>query len=339
MQKLAPPPISPQQVSKRSLSLVQFVTRLSGFLALQAAIGSCFFIPYVLKYEQAVSQSYPASTIDKHALLDRQAQPRLILVGGSAVAFGINSPYLKEKLGYQPVNMGIQAGLGGEFMLNEVKPSLRSGDAVVISLEYETFINFPPDAKSVFDNLEAQKQNTQFVPLSYIPVLLDQGLIQLGGFLRRSTTLLTTGKLERLPYYDRAGFNEFGDMVAHYSLPDDTKKLAGEARYYRFKPDNVQRMIHALNEFHQYCQSKGVQVFYIAPPLMPSLLTMNQSEISKLETVLAQSLTFPILARSTEVASENQHYFDTRYHLNKTGMQLRTEFLAEKLLPLLARKN
>jgi hypothetical protein len=339
MQKLAPPPTSHQQMPKRSLSLVQFVARLSAFLVVQAVISSCFFIPYLLKYEQAVNQSYPAATIDKHGLLDRQAQPRLILIGGSSVAFGINSPYLKEKLGYQPVNMGIQAGLGGEFMLNEVKPSLRSGDVVVISLEYETFIGFPPDAKSVFDNLEAQKQNAQFLPLSYISVLLDQGLIQLGSFFRRSTILLTTGKLERLPYYDRAGFNEFGDMVAHYSLPNDTKKLAGEARYYRFKPDQIQRMIHALNDFHQYCQSKGVQVFYIAPPLMPTLLTMNQAEIAKLETALAQSLTFPILARSTEVASEDQNYFDTRYHLNKTGMQQRTEFLAAKLLPFLGRKN
>ena len=40
-----------------------------------------------------------------------------------------------DRLGYQPVNMGVHGALGATFMINEVKPHLREGDVVVLCFE------------------------------------------------------------------------------------------------------------------------------------------------------------------------------------------------------------
>ncbi|WNZ43980.1 hypothetical protein Q2T42_19290 [Leptolyngbya boryana CZ1] len=316
-----------------------FTYRLLGFVSMQILVSLVFVIPYLQKYDNAVSQGFMASSIEKHHRLETVSSPRLILVGGSSVAFGINSPDLQARLPYQVINMGIHAGLGAEFMLNEVKSSVKSGDVIVISLEYETFDKFPPDPKQVIDSIEARKENIAFLPLSYVPTLLDEGLLQLGSFLRRSGALIQSGSLERLPYYTRAGFNQYGDTVAHYPLPDDTNKLAGEGRYYRFESERIQRTIRAMNQFYEFCRSQGAQVFFVYPPLMPRVLNMNQAEIAKIETELTHSLRFPILGKPEEFAYSDTDYFDTRYHLNQRGVQQRTEDLVRYLSPYLSTRK
>ena len=55
----------------------------------------------------------------KRALLAAESdKPRLILVGGSAAAFGVDSALLARELpAYQPVNFGLYAALGTRVML------------------------------------------------------------------------------------------------------------------------------------------------------------------------------------------------------------------------------
>lgn len=326
-------------MSQKPLGIKCFTYRFLGFVSIQMLVSLVFVIPYLQKYDTAVSQGFMASSIEKHHRLKTVPSPRLILVGGSSVAFGIDSPNLQAQLPYQVINMGIHAGLGAEFMLNEVKSNVKSGDIVVISLEYETFDKFPPDPKQVIDSVEARKENIAFLPFSYVPALLDAGLIQIGSFLRRSGALIQFGELERLPYYTRAGFNQYGDTVAHYPLPDDTKKLAGEGRYYQFESERIQRTIQAMNQFYEFCRSQGAQVFFIYPPLMPRVLDMNQAEIAKIETALTQALQFPILGNPKELAYSDTDYFDTRYHLNQRGVRQRTEDLARHLSPYLGTRK
>ena len=56
----------------------------------------------------------------KRALLAAESnKPRLILVGGSAAAFGVDSTLLAKELpDYHPVNFGLYAALGTRVMLD-----------------------------------------------------------------------------------------------------------------------------------------------------------------------------------------------------------------------------
>ena len=311
----------------------KFIYKLLKFTAVQGVLLALFLTPYFLNYKLAVEDGFMAETIDKHRLLKQQPSPRLIFVGGSAFAFGNNSGYIAQQLGgqYHPINMGLHAGLGMQYMLNEVKGDLRPGDVVVISMEYENFIDFPPGPKDVADVLEARWQNTQYLPLNYIPALLDKGLIFGGGILRRSLQTLK-GNIDRKSYYQHGSFNEFGDAVAHYSLATSlTTKVLDDKKSFEFKPQAVQQAIQIMNDFNASAKAKGAKVFFAYPPLVDRLLVKSRPEVQKVETALTSSLAFPIIDRPEDVGYPVNYYFDTRYHLNKIGTDARSQHLAEKL--------
>lgn len=80
--------------------------------------------------------NYLAALIDKDERLKSVTGPRMIFVGGSGLAFGIDSHFLRERYPYEPINYGLHAFLGGDFMLRHVRDHLRSGDVVVLCFEH-----------------------------------------------------------------------------------------------------------------------------------------------------------------------------------------------------------
>lgn len=88
---------------------------------------------------RAVRQYVCGELPAKRALLAAESdKPRLILVGGSAAAFGVDSALLARELpDYQPVNFGLYAALGTRVMLDLSIKELRPGDLVVIMPEQQ----------------------------------------------------------------------------------------------------------------------------------------------------------------------------------------------------------
>ena len=68
----------------------------------------------------------------KVRLLEETPGPRIVLVGGSGVAFGADSELMERELpGYTVVNFGMYAALGTTVMLDLSQPLLREGDIVL----------------------------------------------------------------------------------------------------------------------------------------------------------------------------------------------------------------
>ncbi|MGK0187479.1 MAG: hypothetical protein ACI9R3_003267, partial [Verrucomicrobiales bacterium] len=83
------------------------------------------------------------TSIDKHNRLSKVSSPKLVLVGGSNLQYGIDSSLLEERIGLPVVNMGIQASIGLRFMLAEVEESARPGDLFVVVAEHGLY--FKPE--------------------------------------------------------------------------------------------------------------------------------------------------------------------------------------------------
>src|SRR5437879_5998760 len=112
--------------------LKRFLSNFFLFFLVQAAV---FFL-LLARFNPDAEENYLAATVDKHRRLAQTRPPRVILVGGSNLALGIQSDRLEVALGRPVVNMGLAQGLGLEFMLNEVQAAIGSGDTVVLSVEY-----------------------------------------------------------------------------------------------------------------------------------------------------------------------------------------------------------
>lgn len=72
-------------------------------------------------------------------LLKETPGPRIILVGGSGAAFGVDSTLMERELdGYSVVNFGMYAALGTTVMLDLSQPFLREGDVVLLIPEQQS---------------------------------------------------------------------------------------------------------------------------------------------------------------------------------------------------------
>ena len=80
--------------------------------------------------------NYLAAVLEKDRLIRTTPSPKMILVGGSNLAFGIDSKMLQDSLGIRVVNMGLYAKLGLRYMLAQVRPYIKTGDVVIVVPEY-----------------------------------------------------------------------------------------------------------------------------------------------------------------------------------------------------------
>lgn len=313
------------------LDFQKFGYKLAGFLSIQFIFLLGVLLLYILNHEEAAEQGYMAATIDKHAMLLHQPKPRVIFVGGSNLAFGINSPYIGKQLNYHPVNMGLHAGLGLEFMLREVENSLQAGDIVVVSLEYQHFVdNRPAKPEFVLGAVDNRVDNIRFLPLYYIPSLLDKGLIYAGGILRNSINA-SIGDIELNRVYRRSSFDKFGDISVNQFSERQDLSNADIGVKLDVSPHTIQRTVRRLNSFNKYSQAKRVRVFYSYPPLLKRLFDENTSAITAIESELTQNLELQILDRPKDLAWPNDDFFDTEYHLNRVGVEKRSRHIANKL--------
>ena len=90
-------------------------------LSLFIVVGIIFMIPLP-------ENSYDFAIIDKHRILAGTKSPKIVLAGGSNLAFGIDSAEIENKLNIPLVNMGLHAGIGLGRILNDISPFLNSND-------------------------------------------------------------------------------------------------------------------------------------------------------------------------------------------------------------------
>ena len=74
-----------------------------------ATVIIIFLLPFVLPSNPL---RYLAEHKDKVNLLINTPSPRIILVGGSNVAYSINSQQIENKTGFHVINAGLEGGLG-----------------------------------------------------------------------------------------------------------------------------------------------------------------------------------------------------------------------------------
>ena len=82
-------------MSDQSTLLKRFLCNLFLFFLVQAAV---FFL-LLARFNPDAEENYLAATVDKHRRLAQTRPPRVILVGGSNLALGIQSDRLEVALG------------------------------------------------------------------------------------------------------------------------------------------------------------------------------------------------------------------------------------------------
>lgn len=307
--------------------MYDFLRCLLLFATIQGCIGAV-----LLRSGPVDSNAYLAATIDHHARLDSTDSPRLILVGGSNWAFGIDSKTLEQQVGLPTVNMGLQAGLGRDFMLDEVLGRVRPNDIVVICFEYESLWGNYVNVAVLLQLLEHRPESISYVPWNYYPRILDEGLQYTSSVVRRSAHKMMGIDDAAPPPYRRDLFNAWGDMTGHWTLqstyrpPDEP--LAGK----RIQPTQVTTPTERLNRFHEQCLHRGAKVVLFFSQVVAEEMPEDSETLRSINECLRELLTIPILNQPEEMRYPAELFFDTNYHLTPEGIRRRTELVSRRLI-------
>ncbi|MBU1238364.1 hypothetical protein KKF84_17995 [Myxococcota bacterium] len=286
--------------------------------------------------------AFLGSITQKHDHLEKLPSPRIVLVGGSNLAFGVDSPMLERFTGLRVANMGIIVRLGLRFNLNEVKKTVGAGDLVLIMPEYRNFF------RNYMEGTETLAEMAFIYPpsLTWLSSFdqyknLAKGFIKV--FKRKTGSWLLTFlqpqdkfQRSRARIYRRDGFNIQGDVITH--LRYGRSKILGSNFNLHGVPYNP-RAARAINRFAAAVQKRGATVLFTYPILARSTFDRNREWLEKLHRTLAKTLKIPILSTpGAETFPPDDHFFDTIYHLGRKGRTLRTKTLISRLTPHLPRR-
>lgn len=304
------------------------------FLAKIAAFALCIggalaFVHVRYARHYPVEENYFAAADDKERMLATNPAPRLIVIGGSSAAFGVDSELVGRRCGRTGVNMGVQVAFGLSFMLSQVQPHIRSGDLVLVAAEYNSYAQyFKADAELLGALTQRNPRFATRLPAGELRKLMDRGIVMRAGTVTRALLGAPTKVLEQSdPIYYRRAFNEHGDLISY--IGQQGKGPLGTR--FKYAPGTCGEATARLNAFHQLCQSRGAKVFIAHPPFSRALFEQSSNSIATLERELRAGLTIPFLDRPEDTAFPAEMFFDTGYHLNPEGRRIRSEALAARL--------
>ncbi len=278
-----------------------------------------------------------ASTIDKHERLEKISGKKIIIVGGSGCGMGINSEMIDTTFKeYDVVNMGLFGQLGLRYMLNEVKNEIRKGDIVVIIPEYQHFYyQFYGDLGMMrvakiypkgFSYLDTWQQ-WMVVAENFGPHFSKQ-------FFRNDENPETITAT-----WNRRFVNEYGDFCGHLNQPDTIDVKTAPL----FKSGAVLELdmdvLAALNNFGNYAKGKGAVAVFMYPSIPNITASANATVISNIQNAMNEQCILPILNTPASSNLSDEYFYDTVYHLNKQGRDLRTDFFIRDLTDWMTRSS
>jgi hypothetical protein len=290
-----------------------------------------FILSKVSSNQIGLKNDYMAAIIDKHKIANSIKQPKLILAGASSLAFGIDSELIEKEIKKPVVNLGIHGGLGLEFILNELKDVVKKGDIIFLSPEYLLSIKGDYKLKKLTSSYY-EKANNYFTNniVEDLKIHIDKTRDNLKSLnfndskIDQVDVLKAKKSFDVKSIYSRHAFNSHGDVISHLEAEkpkelNDRKKMDYE--YWEG--------IELLNQFNEFANANGIKVYYLFPNYPRTEFKKNREIIQKLEYDLRTNLKIKILNNPNDFVYDDSLFYDTVYHLDKKGRNLRTEKLIE----------
>ena len=287
-------------------------------ILLVLVIGSMILFFMILPSDE---NNIYGSLYDKHKYLEESEKENIILIGGSNVLMGIDSELMEDELDYNVTNMGINAGIGLRFMLNDIKTYIKSDDIVVIASEYAHYVGSLNGESALLFLLKQVPSAFKNITFEQLPVLIEG----MPYFLRGQLAGILKG-MEADSIQNRSNLNENGDLISHLHL--DSKDITVSKSTFGNIDSEV---FEILNDFSDYAKSKGARVVLTYPSLHESTFDNWVEGIEELDSLIREKTDIEIISDYNNYRFSKDEIFDTVYHLNGKGRQRRTEQLIKDL--------
>ena len=270
----------------------------------------------------------------KYERLKETPGKRIILVGGSGVAFDCDSEMMDKFFSsYEIVNFGMYAGLGTKAVMDLSEAYIRKGDLVILSPEQSN------QTLSDYFNGEYmwQAADGAFGMLRHIKS--ENFETMLGNFPKFA--------LEKLKYvlkgqnpstdsiYQKKSFNAYGDIALDTCRENILTGGYDVNQKVRFTEDVVQQeFLGYMNAWAERLEKKGATVWYRYCPVN-ELAVEEADNLAAYDAFLRQKLDFPVIGNPENSLMEAEWFFDTNFHLNQAGKEVNTVQLIRDIKAML----
>jgi len=271
--------------------------------------------------------------IDKNELLKNTPNPRIIFVGGSNLAYGLDSKRIKDSLNINPINTGIHINIGLKYMLANTFQYVKKNDIIILSAEYQQFYgNLAEGEGELFSLVTDVVPQTKdlldykqyFKLMQLIPEFAQSKLRPILLFYKYPTDTI-------IGRYDRKAFNAYGDACAHWKLSAENPKPY-PAITQSFNDDILKTLIN----FRDAVNLKKAKLYITFPGYQYSSYKTSVAAVKQVERQLKDHH-FLLISSPEEYIIPDNMIFDTPYHLTKKGVDHRTGLLIRDLKKALKR--
>jgi hypothetical protein len=256
--------------------------------------------------------------------------PKFLIVGGSNALFGISSQMITQELGIPSVNTAINAGLGANYILHRAQSLTKSGDTVLLSLEYQLYLPDSQNSKVLIDYVLARDPN-YVLAHPWLILFLSFERLKLGILAKLQTPPRTQGE------YQSQTINASGDETNNREADMTEQQRQKLKKWTPIKIDNKlvphSSEIKTIKSFINWCRQHNIKVFATWPNTIwfdRYQAPIYQEFFQDIEKFY-QSLGVPVLGNYRDFMYDISLFYDTRYHLNDRGMRYRTNHLIDLL--------
>ncbi len=283
----------------------------------------------------------------KHQILEHAPSPKIILTGGSNLLFGVDSERLGKAFNRKVVDMGLCLMFPHAYLFEEIKDSIKPGDIVVLSPEYQTYSLEWERPMIMADILDGYPRAIEWVLrcngctweekgkiILHFRTLGLQKLQYVVSHARQIFQHRATWSYNKpnsgLAVLNPSNLNSCGDLIWHLDKP--VGKDAMERKILIRVPKHMDDYtVGEMEKFASFCRSKNAQ-FVLIPPSIPQ--SMYQKSKPGIDSILVEAksrLSIPVLGTAARYAFPDNHIFGGHYHLDRVGRQERTEKMIEDL--------
>ena len=284
--------------------------------------------------------SYVGQLNNKVSRLYSIEEEKVVVIGGSSVAFALDSELMERELGMPVVNFGLYAALGTKLMLDLSRSAIGEGDVVVISPELD------PQTMSLYFSAEQTLRALDDDYRMFFDIATDDKLSLLGGAWRFATDkleIIRTGRVIDPPgVYNAGNLDERGDLT--YPTPENVMPDYYDSnKIITLGEDMIDgEFIDYLNEYIDYCKRLGATVLFAYCPMNELAIESPYSDEEKnaaarreFHEYLSSVISCEIIGSIEEAIMDAAYFYDSNFHLNDAGRRTRTIGLTEDILSAL----
>lgn len=270
----------------------------------------------------------------KYERLKETSGKRIVLVGGSGVAFDCDSALMDDFFpSYEIVNFGMYAGLGTKAVMDLSENYIHEGDIVILSPEQseQTFSDYFNGeymwqaADGAFGMLRDLKSENFEAMLGNFPRFA----------LEKLNYVMKGQKPQTDSIYQKKSFNTYGDIELDTCRENILPNGYDVNQKVRFTEDVVQpEFMDYMNDWAKRLEKKGAVVWYRYCPVN-KLSVEDMDDLAAYDVFLRQKLDFPVIGNLENSPMEAEWFFDTNFHLNQPGKEVNTVQLIRDMKAIL----